>query len=65
MEGFRRALDGRPMFTAQFKQEQLARIDQHGVTVAELARELSVSPHVVRQWQRLSTTGSATAVRRE
>jgi transposase len=50
------------MFTAQFKQEQLARIDGQDVTIAELARELAISPQLVRQWQRLSSKGSATAV---
>jgi transposase len=50
------------MFTAQFKQEQLARIDRQELTVAELAREISISPQLVRQWQRLSTGGSTTAV---
>ena len=62
MESHRRAADGRRMFSAQFKQEQLARIDRQEVTIAELARELSISPQLVRQWQRLSTRGSATAV---
>jgi transposase len=32
------------------------------VTLAELARELTVSPSVVRRWQRLSTNGSVAAV---
>lgn len=62
MESHRRAADGRRMFTPQFKQEQLARIERQEVTGAELARELSVSAQLVRQWQRLSTKGSATAV---
>lgn len=62
METHRRAADGRRMFTAQFKQEQLARIDRGEITVAELAREVSISPQLVRQWQRLSTNGSTAAV---
>src|SRR5256885_16826704 len=62
METHRRGADGRRMFTAQFKQEQLARIDRGEITVAELAREVSISPQLVRQWQRLSTNGSTAAV---
>jgi transposase len=62
MEGFRRAADGRRMFTAQFKQEQLARVARDEVTIAELAREVSVSPQLIRQWQRLSANGSTAAV---
>jgi transposase len=62
METPRRAADGRRMFTPQFKQEQVARIDRQEVTVAELAREVSVSPQLIRQWQRLSSGGSTAAV---
>ncbi|MDN5931991.1 MAG: transposase [Pseudonocardia sp.] len=62
MESHRRKADGRRIFTAQFKQEQLARLNRQEVTLAELARELSVSPQLLRQWQRLSTAGSTAAV---
>ena len=62
MEAHRRGADGRRLFTAQFKQEQIARVGRQELTLAELARELSVSPSVVRRWQRLSLNGSAAAV---
>jgi transposase-like protein len=62
METHRRKADGRRIFTAQFKQEQLARLSRQELTPAELARELSVSPQLIRQWQRLSTAGSTVAV---
>src|SRR5262249_42194973 len=62
MDVHRPGSDGRRMFSPQFKQQQLARIEREEITVAELARELSVAPQLVRQWQRLSTKGSATAV---
>jgi transposase len=62
METHRRGSDGRRLFTAPFKQEQIARVGRQELTLAELARELSVSPSVVRRWQRLSTNGSAAAV---
>ena len=58
----RRGADGRRLFTAEFKQEQIARVARQELTLAELARELTVSPSVVRRWQRLSTNGSAAAV---
>jgi transposase len=50
------------MFTAAFKQEQLGRVARHEVTVAELARELAISPSVVRRGHHLSANGSAAAV---
>jgi transposase-like protein len=62
METQRRGADGRRLFTAAFKQEQLGRVARQELTLAELARELAVSPSVVRRWHRLSTKGSAAAV---
>ena len=38
------------------------RLSRQELTVAELARELAVSPQLIRQWQRLSTAGSTAAV---
>lgn len=49
METHRRGSDGRPLFTAGFKQEQIARVSRGELTVAELSRELAVSPSVVRR----------------
>ena len=46
----------------QFKQEQIARVVRQELTLSELARELAVSPSVVRRWQHLSTKGSSAAV---
>ena len=62
METHRRGSDGRRLFTAEFKQEQIARVTRQELTLAELARELAVTPSVVRRWQRLSLNGSAAAV---
>ena len=62
METHRRKADGRRVFSPQFKQEQVARVDRQELTVSELARELSVSPQLLRQWQRLSSAGSTAAV---
>lgn len=63
METHRRGSDGRRIFTTAFKQEQIARVGRQEVTLAELARELAVSPSVVRRWHQLSTRGSTAAVR--
>lgn len=38
METHRRKADGRRIFTAQFKQEQVARLSRQEVTLHELAR---------------------------
>ena len=42
--------------------QQLARIAKGEVTLAELAREVAISPSVVRRWHHLSTHGSTAAV---
>lgn len=62
METHRRGSDGRRIFTAQFKQEQIARVVRGELTLPELARELAISPSVVRRWHHLSATGSSAAV---
>ena len=62
METHRRKADGRRVFTPQFKQEQVARVERQEITLAELARELAVGPQLVRQWQRLCNAGSTAAV---
>jgi transposase len=62
METHRRDSDGRRIFTTAFNQEQIGRIVRQEATVAELARELAISPSVVRRWHHLSATGSAAAV---
>ena len=62
METHRRGSDGRRIFTAAFKQEQVRRVVRQEVTLAELARELAVSPSVVRRWHHLSANGSSAAV---
>ena len=43
METHRRGSDGRRYFTADFKQEQIARVAKQELTISELARELSIS----------------------
>ena len=62
MERFRRAVNGKRLFTAQFKREQASRVLRGEVTVAELSRELEVSPSLVRRWKQLMEDGGQTAV---
>lgn len=51
METHARASDGRRRFTAEFKREQMSRVSRGEVTLAELSREIDVSPSVVRRWK--------------
>ncbi len=62
MERFRRAVNGKRLFTAEFKREQASRVLRAEVTVAELSRELEVSPSLVRRWKQLMEDGGQTAV---
>ncbi|MGH2399962.1 MAG: transposase, partial [bacterium] len=62
METHARASDGRRRFTAEFKREQMSRVNRGEVTLAELSREIDVSPSVVRRWKHLVDRGSQTAV---
>lgn len=62
METHRRGADGRRIFSTEFKQEQVARLARQELTIAELSRELAVSPSVVRRWQMLRERGGRTAV---
>src|SRR3989337_2421207 len=62
METRARASDGRRRFTAEFKREQVGRVTRGEITLAELSREIDVSPSVVRRWKHLVDRGSQTAV---
>ena len=63
MEAFRRGTNGKRLFTAEYKREQVGRVLRGEVTLAELSRELQVSPSLVRRWKHLPDTGSQAAVR--
>src|SRR5215207_45035 len=62
METHRRGSDGRRIFSAEFKREQIGRVLRKELTVAELSRELGVEQSVVRRWKHLADRGSTTAV---
>ncbi len=57
-----RGSDGRRLFTAAFKREQIGRVVSGELTLAELSRELQVSPSVARRWKQLVDAGGQTAV---
>ena len=62
METHRRGLDGRRIFNSEFKREQIGRVLRGEISLAELTRELDVSPSVVRRWKHLADRGSETAM---
>src|SRR5262244_3515071 len=57
-----RKADGRRVFSPEFKRSQVQRILTGEKTLAELSRELDVSPSVVRNWKRHYEAGASTAV---
>jgi transposase len=57
-----RKADGRRIFSAEFKKEQVGRVQRGELSAAELSRELDVQRTVVARWLRLASEGSATAV---
>ncbi len=58
-----RGSDGRRLFTAEFKRQQIARLESGEVTISELSRELGVARNLVHRWKRLLIEGAETAVR--
>ena len=63
MGEIRRASDGRRLFSADFKREQIERVIRGEMTLAGLSRELDVSPSVVRRWKGRYEQGARTAVK--
>ncbi len=51
--------DGRRIFTAKFKRDQIARIVRGELTVAELSRKLSIAPSLLHRWKRLMPDAGA------
>lgn len=62
METIPRGTDGRRLFTAEFKRQQIDRVLRGELTVAELSRELGISRSLIQRWKHLSTKGAETAV---
>ena len=63
MGDFPRKADGRRIFSEEFKRETVQRILSGEKTLAEVSRELDISPTVIRHWKRRFESGAATAVR--
>lgn len=57
-----RGSDGRRLFTAEFKRQQIGRVLGGEITHSELCRELDIKSSVVSKWRRLAEQGSQTAV---
>ena len=58
----RRKADGRLVFSTEFKRTTVQRILTGEKTLAELSRELDISPSVIRNWKRFAEAGATTAV---
>jgi hypothetical protein len=58
----RRKADGRRVFSTEFKRTAVQRILTGEKTLAELSRELDISPSVIRNWKRFSVYGAEGAV---
>ena len=56
-----RKSDGRRIFTAEFKREQVGRVLRGELTLAELSRKLSIARGLLQRWKRLTTQGPGTA----
>ena len=62
MEKHQRGADGRRLFSAEFKQEAVRRITSGEISIAELSRELSISPSLLQHWKNRVTGGARVAV---
>lgn len=62
MENVAKGSDGRRLFTAEFKRQQVDRVLKGEVTAAELSRELGVARSLVQRWKYLATKGAEAAV---
>ena len=62
MENVPRGSDGRRLFTAEFKRQQIDRVLKGELTAAELSRELGVSRPLIQKWKYLVTKGAETAI---
>jgi transposase len=58
----RRKADGRRVFSTEFKRTTVQQMLMGEKTVAELSRELDISPSVIRNWKRFAEAGATTAI---
>ena len=57
MKRIARKSDGRRIYTAEFKREQIARVLRGDVTIAELGRKLGIARGLLQRWKRLEVLG--------
>jgi transposase-like protein len=62
MESFKRGSDGRRRFSSEFRKQVVQRVGRQEQSVAEISRELGVTPSLIYRWVRLSEGGSDAAV---
>ena len=62
MDAVPRGADGRRLFTAEFKRQQVDRVLRGEVTVTELSRELGITRSLIQRWKHLATKGAEAAV---
>ena len=53
---------GRRLYTAEFKRQQIERIERGEISAAELSRELGIARSLIQRWKHLATRGSETAL---
>ena len=61
MPNIARKSDGRRIFTAEFKREQIGRVWRGELTVAELSRKLGIARSLLQRWKRLMPEGTGIA----
>ena len=54
--------DGRRIYSAEVKREQLARLERGELSASELSRELDVSRSLLQRWKHLAARATETAV---
>ena len=54
--------NGRRLYTAEFKRQQVERIERGEITAAELSRELGIARSLIQRWKHLMANASETAV---
>ncbi len=56
-----RKSDGRRIFTAEFKREQIGRVLRGELTLAELGRKLGIAQSLLHRWKRSAPRGLVNA----
>ncbi len=58
MERIARKSDGRRIFTAAYKEEQIARVLRGELTLTELSKKLGIARSLLQRWKRMATETS-------